>query len=204
MIKTTPFEMVFIIRDTMLNTLIKEKNISMYRLSKNCDIPYTTLRDICTERADLKKCSAETIYKLAKELNVSMEELLEPVMEHRPSFELFKSNVCHRLKEMTDIPFLIDVLKSKDIDHYFEKKWYPECLYLLAMLDYISRLNDVPLCTNYNHIRKSKLEKIVYPQSLLVTARAAQNHSILEQAYADSIPEFKRFNIVENEVRKVI
>lgn len=188
----------------MLNELLKEKNISMYRLSKNCNIPYTTVHDIFTEKADIKKCSAETVYKLAKELNVSMEDLLEPAMEHRPSFELFKSNVCHRLKEMTDIPFLIDVLKSKDIDHYFEKKWYPECLYLLAMLDYISRLNDVPLCSNYNHIRSAKLEKIVYPQSLLVTARAAKNQTILDQAFAESIPEFKRFNIVENEVRNVI
>lgn len=33
-------------------------------------------------------------------------------MEKRCSFELFKSNVCHRLKEQGDIDFLIETLKE--------------------------------------------------------------------------------------------
>lgn len=33
-------------------------------------------------------------------------------MEKRCSFELFKSNVCHWLKEEGDIDFLIQVLES--------------------------------------------------------------------------------------------
>lgn len=33
-------------------------------------------------------------------------------MEKRCSFELFKSNVCHRLKEQGDIDFLIMILRN--------------------------------------------------------------------------------------------
>ena len=117
-----------------------------------------TLNDICSGKTRLDKCSADTVYKLAKELNVSMEELLEPYLLPRPAFDLFKSNVCHRLKELGDIDFLIDTIKSDDITTYFNKSWYPESLYLLAMVDYISRINNVPLCDSYNEIRKAKLK----------------------------------------------
>ena len=85
---------------------MESKNISRYRLSKNSDIPYTTLTDILSGKADLNKCRAETVYKLAKVLGVSMEELLEPCFVKRTSFEPFKSNVCHKLKELGDIDYL--------------------------------------------------------------------------------------------------
>ena len=40
-------------------------------------------------------------------------------MEKRCSFELFKSNVCHWLKEDGDIDFLIQVLESDLIRKYY-------------------------------------------------------------------------------------
>ena len=113
----------------MLNQLMESKNISRYRLSKNSDIPYTTLTDILSGKAELKKCSAETVYKLSKVLGVSMEELLEPCFVKRTSFELFKSNVCHKLKELGDIDFIIDTLESNEIQDYYNRQWYAECFY---------------------------------------------------------------------------
>ena len=59
-------------------------------------------------------------------------------MEKRCSFELFKSNVCHWLKEEGDIDFLIQVLESDLIRKYYNRKWYLESFYLLGMLDYNS------------------------------------------------------------------
>ena len=40
-------------------------------------IPHATLNDICSGKTKLEKCSAETVYKLAKTLGVSMEFLTE-------------------------------------------------------------------------------------------------------------------------------
>ena len=58
-------------------------------------------------------------------------------MEHRETFDIFKSNICHYVKDMGDLDFIIYVLKSNEIRKYFDQKWYPESLYLLAMLDYL-------------------------------------------------------------------
>ena len=79
-----------------------------------------------------------------------------------------------------------------------------ESFYLLAMLDYLSRLNDIPLCTNYDDIRKCKLEEPLYPSGVLVMCAAAKNDLAKEQAMQDAIPEFLHFNILESEVRGVV
>lgn len=183
---------------------LRQKNMSIYRLAKTSKIPYATVNDICNGKAKLEKCSAETIYRLAHALNVSMEELLAPCFIKRSSFENFKSTVCHRVKELGDINFIIDTLESQDIRTYYDRKWYPESLYLLAMLDYLSRENDVPLCDDYDDLRRCKLEKPVYPASVRALSAAAQNDAAIKEAAKTAIPEFMRFNIVENEVRNVI
>lgn len=182
---------------------LKQKKISVYRLAKESGLPYMTVNDICRGSAKLEKCSAETVYRIAKALDVSMEELLEPYLIKRSSFENFKSSVCHRLKAAGDIDFMIELLESQDIRMYYSRKWYLECFYLLAMLDYLSRENDVPLCEDYNDLRQYKLEQTVYPAGVLAMAAAADNDAILEEAKKSSIPEFMQFNIVENEVRNV-
>ena len=79
---------------------LNEKNMSVYRLAKVSELPYATVNDICSGKAQLEKCSAETIYKIARALGVSMEELLAPCLLKRSSFENFKSTVCHRVKEL--------------------------------------------------------------------------------------------------------
>ena len=125
-------------------------------------------------------------------------------MEKRCSFELFKSNVCHWLKEEGDIDFLIQVLESDLIRKYYNRKWYLESFYLLGMLDYISRINDVPMCSEYDDLRQQRMQEIVYPVGVLLTARVLGDESIKEQALKGAIPEILRFNIVESDIRNVI
>ena len=187
-----------------IQDILQEKNMSIYRLAKTSHIPYATVNDIYNGKARLEKCSAETVYRLAHALNVSMEELLAPCFIKRSSFENFKSTVCHRVKELGDINFIIDTLESQDIRTYYNRKWYPESLYLLAMLDYLSRENDVPICDDYDDLRRCRLEKPVYPAGILALSAAAQNDAAIKEAAKTAIPEFMRFNIVENEVRNVI
>ena len=183
---------------------LKQKNMSIYRLAKASEVPYATVNDICNGKAQLEKCSAETIYRLARALDVSMEELLAPCFLKRSSFENFKSTVCHRVKELGDIDFIADTLESEEIRTYYDRKWYPESLYLLAMLDYISRENDIPLCDDYDDLRRCRLEKPIYPASVRAVSAAAKSDAAMQRAAATAIPEFRRFNIIENEVRNVI
>ncbi len=193
----------------MVNRLLREKGITKYRLSKESGVPQTTIIDICSGKTRIEKCSAETIYRIAKTIGVSMESLLEPTIEskihvdYRVSFEVFKSNVCHYVKDKGDIEFMIEVLERENVRKLYNKKWYPEAFYLLAMLDYLSRENNVPICTNYNDIRACKLEKPLYPTSLLLASKAMNTEKYKEESLKNAIPEFMHFNIVESEVRNV-
>ena len=42
---------------------------------------------------------------------------------------------------MGDVDFIIHTLESNEIRVLFDRRWYPEALYLLAMIDYLSRIN---------------------------------------------------------------
>jgi len=184
--------------------MLKKNNMSVYKLSKASSVPYATCNDIVNGRARLEKCSAETVYKIAQTLNVSMESILSPCFVKRSSFENFKSAICHRVKELGDIEFIIDTLENQNIRVYFDRKWYPESLYLLAMLDYLSRENHVPLCDEYDDLRRCRLEKTLYPSGVLALSAATKKDDELRYAEVSAIPEFKRFNIIESDVRNVI
>ncbi len=192
-----------------LNNLLIEKQMSKYRLAKESGIPQTTIADICSGKAHIEKCSADTIYKIAKVLNVSMESLIEQEIDSnlqkpvRSSFEIFKSNVCHYVKDRGDIDFIIEALSSDEIRTLYNRKWYAESFYLLAMVDYLSRENKVPICTDYNDIRAQRLQEIIYPASVLLSDTAMNTDKHRRECMRNAIPEFLNFNIVESEVRNV-
>ncbi len=100
--------------------------------------------------------------------------------------------------------FIIKLLEEDPIRKYYKKKWYPESLYFLAMLDYVGRENDIPICTQYDDMRSLKLKTILFPASVLVAAKVAKNDELKHRSIMEAIPEFMRFNIVENEVRNVV
>jgi len=183
--------------------ILAQKGITKYRLSKTSGIPQTTVLDICSGKAKIENCSGETVYKLAKALDVSMESLLEDSMEYRPAFETFKSNVCHAVKDKGDLDFLIYTLEADRIRKLYERGWYAESLYLLAMADYLSRENGVPLCGEYDDIRCAKLQRTIYPAGILAMCAALKSDEPKSESLREAIPEFLRHNIVEAEVRDV-
>ena len=71
------------------------------------------------------------------------------------------------------------------------------------MLDYLSRINDIPLCEKYNQIRMQSLSKPIYPKDVLLADKLDSKSKVKEQSIRGAIPEFVRFNIIESEIRKV-
>ena len=66
-----------------INEILERNGMTKYRLAKISGVPNATLSEICSGKTRIEKCSAETIYKLSKALNVSMESLIEgAVTEH--------------------------------------------------------------------------------------------------------------------------
>ena len=186
-----------------INDILQKKNITKYRLSKISGVPFTTISDISTGKAKIEKCAADTIYKLSKALNVTMEDLVADRLEYRQNFESFKSNICHMVKDMGDIDFIIDTLESDKIRKLYQKRWYPESLYLLAMVDYLSRENDLPACAEYSDIRKAKLKEPIYPSGVIAMCAVNKSERPKQDSLKGAIPEFIRFNIVESEIRNV-
>ena len=186
-----------------VNAILARKGITKYRLAKTSGVPQTTVIDICSGKAKIENCSGETIYKLAKTLGVSMETLVTDAVEYRPAFETFKSNVCHAVKDMGDLDFLIDTLETDRIRDLYDRGWYAESLYLLAMADYLSRENGFPLCAEYDDIRRAKLRRTIYPAGVLAMCAAFKNDEPKSESLCEAIPEFLRHNIVEAEVRNV-
>lgn len=121
----------------------------------------------------------------------------------RSSFEIFKSNVCHQVKEQGELEFIKKTILSNEVQKLYEKKWYPESLYLVAMVDYLCRKNSIPQYGGYNKLRQCKLNDIIYPSSILTLYLLSKDENVLEESYNKSIPEFKKFNIVESEVENI-
>lgn len=60
-----------------LQTLLNERNLSKYQLSKLSGVPKTTIMDICAGRSDMERCNAKTVQKLAQALNCTMEDMMK-------------------------------------------------------------------------------------------------------------------------------
>jgi|LAHS01.1.fsa_nt_gb transcriptional regulator with XRE-family HTH domain len=182
-------------------SLVRQQKMSGYRLSKESGIPQTTVTDLLSRKASLLKCNAETLYRLAQTLGVTMEELLESEMKKKSRsdpFDSFRNEECRQLKKMGDIPYLIALLESGRIQKLYRDTILPQAFYLVGMADYLSRLHDVPLCKDFHAIRKKKLAKAIYPLS----SRVASNPAGLKKLEEAALPEFKRFAIMEDDVRK--
>lgn len=61
----------------VIEDLLAKRGMTKYKLAVQAGISHPTLSDICSGKAKLEKCSAETVYKLSQVLGVSMEQLTE-------------------------------------------------------------------------------------------------------------------------------
>lgn len=60
-----------------LQTILNDKNISMYRLSQISGVPKTTVIDICSGKSSIENCNAKTVLQLSRALNCSMEDIMQ-------------------------------------------------------------------------------------------------------------------------------
>lgn len=63
-----------------LEKKLEERGISVYRFAKNVGIPYTTALELVRGKKAVEKAASHTVYKMAKVLGVTMEELVEAAL----------------------------------------------------------------------------------------------------------------------------
>lgn len=112
-------------------------------------------------------------------------------------FELYKSNICHAVKQQGELDFIEKTLINNDIEKYWNNNNYAYAFYTLAMLDYLSKQNNIPLYSKYDYIRHKKLKEPIYPLSALLIKKMNASPVILDKYEKNAIPEFAQYNIIE-------
>ena len=59
-----------------LQTMLNERQMTMYHLSKVSGVPKTTVIDICSGKSKIGACNAKTVLQLSNALGCTMEELM--------------------------------------------------------------------------------------------------------------------------------
>lgn len=95
-----------------IQDLLKEKELSRYKLSKMSGVPWATLADICSGKTKMEKCNVITLLNLSKALNLSVEELL--TLKAEP--DMYKGKPKDKTYLETDLPLSI----QKAIEDYIE------------------------------------------------------------------------------------
>ena len=120
------------------------------------------------------------------------------------SFEIFKGNLLHHLKSIGDLDFLEEAISEDLVTRLFNEKKILECLYTLALVDYLCRINEIELASRYDLLRAVKLKEPLYATDTQIMATLFPEKGFQEQAMKDAIPEFLRHNIVEGDIRDVV
>lgn len=180
-----------------IKDILEEKKISIYQASHLSGVPYSTISDLCHEKTDIRKVNAQTLYQLAHFFNMSSDELFEKLIIKPFSaedFEIFKSNVCHKLKKLGDFEFIKDNINNDYVSMYWNLNMYPEAFYYLALVDYLSDKNDIPIWNKYREYRKQKLRNPVFPLWITINEMTEEE---AKKELQDVMPEFLKYNIYE-------
>lgn len=177
---------------------LEDNRISIYKVANTALVAYPTVFNIVNGKVDILNCALGVVKKIADALNLTIDEFLT-LCDKNHSFALFRGEQCHLVNRMGEIDYVIKLLESKKIDYYWKLDMKAEAFYLLAMLDYLCRRNELPICKDYNEIRQYKLEKMIFPADTDLSNKLLDKDS-RKDALDHAIPEFLEYNIVECEV----
>ena len=121
------------------------------------------------------------------------------------SYDTFRAEACHMYHFDGDYLFISKVMKTNLVMILWDNKEYVKALYMLAMIDYISWKNEVPLFQDYISIRSYKLEKPLFPSEVIMLDKIENSNKnkeiALETCKKDECGRFFfRHNIIERSI----
>ena len=179
------------------------KNITSYRLSKETGIPYTTINDLVNEKTCVGNLSLKHAILIADYLKIDVRDLYHLNDIRFLDFRYFRNNTLQDLKREGNEAFIRKIIKEKTIDYYHKNNGNVYALYLLALIDYLCRIDNKEVYKNrYNAIRKETLNDPFFVGSNLVSFKSIEEAE--EQLNIKVIPEFKKYNIIEDNVFNIV
>lgn len=100
-------------------------------------------------------------------------------------FAIFRSFLHHQVKR-GERETILFILNNKIVDKCEEKENYLYALYTLSLLDYLCIKNNYSICSDYDEMRKKRLESPFFVGAVLK-----------DQIKDTYIEEFKKHNIYE-------
>lgn len=110
-----------------IQRILREKGMSRYSLSKISGVPWSTLSDICSGKTNLNRCSAITLSKLSKVLEMPIEEIMELKVEEKDNLSKGKPKDKSYLE--TNLPSNLEKALKSYIRGEKENVLYLDCLW---------------------------------------------------------------------------
>lgn len=101
------------------NELLENKNLTIYKLSKESGVARTTLFDIVSGKSNILDCTARNLLKISRVLNISIEELIN--LDSVPYNPLFEKAVPDFLHESINNIKKAKRIKSSLLDCYLDE-----------------------------------------------------------------------------------
>ena len=182
--------------------LLQSKNVTGYALSKRTGIPYTTINDLINGKTIIQNISLKHAISIADCLNVNVKKLNELQSVSFISFRYFRNNLLIDLKRNGQLELAYKIISTKEIDYYYKNNGIEYALYLLALIDYLFRINNKDIYSlRYNELRREKLDSPFFVGSDIITFSSIEEAE--EKLKIHVIPEFKKFNIIEEDIFNV-
>lgn len=187
---------------TLLKELMLQYKTTIDDVSRYSGVEKENVRKYFTGESSLLDCPTRDFAALAELFHLTVQELWD-MAEHYDfnpkDFEIFKSNTCHTVKEFGNRGFISEIVDKEYIETYWNNKNRLCACYLLAMIDYLCRIEQLPLFEKFERIRKYKLPKLIYPYSF----NFINDEDLLQDALKQAIPEFYRHGIIEGDIFNV-
>ena len=182
--------------------LLESKKMTGYGLSKNTGIPYTTINDLINGKTIIQNVSLKHALLISDALDINIRDLNKLTTYLPIEFRYFRNNLLGKLKRNDQMEFVKEVIRKKEIDFYYKNNAKEYAYYLLALIDYLCRKHNKQIHTErYNEIRNERLDKPFFVGSNLISFKTINEAE--ERLKIKVIPEFKKFNIIEEDVFNV-
>lgn len=142
---------------------------------------------------------------MARQVYTEHDMRLRRLISNKLSYDTFRSEVGHMYHFDGDYLFISKVMKTNLVMVLWNNKEYAKALYMLAMIDYVSWKNEVPLFQDYAQIRECKLENTLFPAEVVMMDKIENSHKnreiALEACKNDECGRFFfRHNIIERSI----
>lgn len=149
----------------------------------------------------------DELFDISETLHLNINEVKFLIqIPKRLEFDIFKSEMCYRLKTYGDIKFINVIESKKIIEKYWKFKWYAESLYTLALIEELYYENNLEISNKYKFYQKQQLKNPLFPKSAYMEMCLFNSEKEqIEQIYLKNANKyFLKYNIVEGNIRDVV